>query len=69
MPEHYALRRSLEAQTEPLTKEQAAEIYLSQRRRPGAQLDGDLESGFHFWVFDGDGMRLGRYHVMPAGPE
>jgi len=44
----------------------ARELHDAARLRPDADLDGDLETGFHFYETDGDGLQLVRHHVTPV---
>ncbi|MBS2962581.1 hypothetical protein KGA66_05950 [Actinocrinis puniceicyclus] len=48
-----------------ITAERARELYDEASARPGSDLDGDLEHGFHFWSQGSDGQRLVRHHVIP----
>lgn len=57
-----------------ISAERAREIYDEAAADPESDLDGDLETGFHYWTKNADGVQLVRHHVMPrdddkaAGP-
>jgi hypothetical protein len=48
-----------------ITAERAREIYEQAAADPDSDLDGDLETGFHYWTKSTDGLELVRHHVMP----
>lgn len=54
---------------DPITAQRAREMFEQAQAREGAELTGDLERGFEFYVAVGsEGERLVRYRVEPVTP-
>jgi hypothetical protein len=47
-----------------ISEQRARELYEEARTRPDSDLEGDLETGFHYWDAP-DGIKLVRFHVTP----
>ena len=52
-----------------ITADKARQLYDDARGRPESGLEGDLETGFGFWLLSADGtVRLVRCTVTPVHP-
>lgn len=66
MPDYYLLNRA-NITTDYITAHRAHELYIKAQSDPTTGLHGDLETGFHFWLFDTEsGLKLVHYSVIPA---